>query len=95
MASFRKDIHFLDHGLETIVGEQGVMLSGGQKQRLSIARAFITNPEVLILDDSLSAVDGTTEKEILRNIKETRVDKTTIIVAHRLSAVEHADEILF
>jgi ABC-type multidrug transport system fused ATPase/permease subunit len=94
LASFRKDIEFLDNGLDTVVGEQGVMLSGGQKQRLSIARAFVTNPEVLILDDSLSAVDGTTEKEILGNIKKLRADKTTIIVAHRLSAVEHADEII-
>ncbi|QVK17811.1 ATP-binding cassette domain-containing protein [Mycoplasmatota bacterium] len=94
LASFRKDIAFLDDGLETIVGEQGVMLSGGQKQRLSIARAFITNPEVLILDDSLSAVDGTTEKDILSNIRQVRKSKTTIIVAHRLSAVEHADEII-
>ncbi len=94
LASFRKDLTFLDHGLETIVGEQGVMLSGGQKQRLSIARAFVTDPEVLILDDSLSAVDGTTEKIILRNIKNLRKGKTSIIVAHRLSAVEHADEII-
>ncbi len=94
LASFRKDIEFLDDGLNTIVGEQGITLSGGQKQRLSIARAFITNPEVLILDDSLSAVDGTTEKEILSNIKKVRKGKTTIIVAHRLSAVEHADEII-
>lgn len=94
LASFRKDIEFLDNGLDTIVGEQGVMLSGGQKQRLSIARAFITSPEVLILDDSLSAVDGTTEKEILSNIKNIRKGKTTIIIAHRLSAVEHADEII-
>ncbi len=94
LASFKKDIQFLDHGLDTIVGEQGIMLSGGQKQRLSIARAFMTNPEVLILDDSLSAVDGTTEKDILRNIKRARKGKTTIIVAHRLSAVEHADEII-
>lgn len=94
LASFRKDLTFLDEGLDTIVGEQGVTLSGGQKQRLSIARAMITNPEVLILDDSLSAVDGTTEKEILRNIKKVRKNKTTVIVAHRLSAVEHADEII-
>lgn len=94
LASFRKDISFLDEGLDTIVGEQGVTLSGGQKQRLAIARAMITNPEVLILDDSLSAVDGTTEKEILRNIKKVRKNKTTVIVAHRLSAVEHADEII-
>lgn len=70
------------------------MLSGGQKQRLAIARAFVTDPEVLMLDDSLSAVDGTTEKAILRNIKHLRKEKTTIIVAHRLSAVEHADEII-
>lgn len=94
LASFRKDLEFLDNGLETIVGEQGVTLSGGQKQRLAIARAFILDPEVLILDDSLSAVDGTTEKEILSNIKNERKGKTTIIIAHRLSAVEHADEII-
>ncbi|MDF2700624.1 MAG: transporter ATP-binding protein/permease [Haloplasmataceae bacterium] len=94
MAAFRKDIAFLDNGLDTIVGEQGVTLSGGQKQRLSIARAFVTNPEVLILDDSLSAVDGTTERMILKNLKISRKDKTTIIVAHRLSAVEHSDEII-
>ncbi|MFA5602979.1 MAG: ABC transporter ATP-binding protein, partial [Bacilli bacterium] len=94
LASFRKDIAFLDDGLDTIVGEAGITLSGGQKQRLAIARAFITNPEVLILDDSLSAVDGTTEKEILKNIKRARSKKTTIIIAHRLSAIEHADEII-
>ncbi|HEY8364251.1 MAG TPA: ABC transporter ATP-binding protein [Haloplasmataceae bacterium] len=94
LASFRKDIEFLDDGINTIVGEQGVTLSGGQKQRLSISRAIITNPDVLILDDSLSAVDGTTEKEILANLKKLRSGKTTIIVAHRLSAVEHADEII-
>lgn len=94
LAAFRKDIEFLDQGIETIVGEQGVMLSGGQKQRLSIARAFVLNPEILVLDDSLSAVDGTTEKEILTNLKQARENKTTIIVAHRLSAVEHSDQII-
>ena len=94
LAAFRKDLKFLDHGLETIVGEQGVTLSGGQKQRLSIARAFVLDPEILILDDSLSAVDGTTEKQILSNIKNERSGKTTIIVAHRLSTVEHADQII-
>ncbi|MDD4077428.1 MAG: ABC transporter ATP-binding protein [Bacilli bacterium] len=94
LAAFRKDVLFLDDGLDTVVGEAGVTLSGGQRQRLSIARAFVANPEVLILDDSLSAVDGATEKEILQNIKNARTGKTTIIVAHRLSAVEHADEVI-
>lgn len=94
MADFEKDIPFLQDGLKTIVGEAGVTLSGGQKQRLSIARALLKNSEVLILDDSLSAVDGMTESNILRNLKEFRDSKTNIIVAHRLTAVEDADIII-
>jgi len=93
LADFKKDIQYLKDGLETLCGEDGTMLSGGQKQRLSIARAFIKNPEILILDDSLSAVDGNTEATIIKNLKETRKDKTNIIIAHRLSAVAHADRI--
>ena len=84
----------LPEGLETLVGEKGVALSGGQKQRISIARALIKNPELLILDDSLSAVDGKTEARIIRNIREERNGKTTIITTHRLSAIEHADWII-
>ncbi|WP_369900926.1 ABC transporter ATP-binding protein [Bacillus manliponensis] len=94
IAAFKHDLEFLPDGLETLVGEKGVSLSGGQKQRISIARAVIQNPEVLILDDSLSAVDARTEAAIIESIKEERSDKTTIITAHRLSAVEHADWIL-
>jgi ATP-binding cassette subfamily B protein len=71
-----------------------VSLSGGQKQRISIARALIVEPELLILDDALSAVDAKTEEAILHNLKEFRQDKTTIIAAHRLSSVMHAKEIL-
>jgi len=93
-ASFAKDIEFLPDGLETLVGERGVALSGGQKQRVSIARAMIANPEILILDDSLSAVDAKTELEILDGIREERQGKTTIITTHRLSAVQHADWII-
>ncbi|HGC6070319.1 TPA: ATP-binding cassette domain-containing protein, partial [Enterococcus faecium] len=69
-------------------------LSGGQKQRISIARALIKNPELLILDDALSAVDAKTEEAILHNLKEIRKEKTTIIAAHRLSSVMHAKEII-
>ena len=94
MADFEKDLLFVQDGLNTIVGEAGVTLSGGQKQRLSIARALLKNSEVLILDDSLSAVDGMTEANILRNLKKYRSDKTNIIVAHRLTAVEDADLII-
>ncbi|BCZ45467.1 ATPase [Clostridium gelidum] len=79
---------------KTILGERGVNISGGQKQRISIARALIKNPEILILDDSLSAVDTITEAQILKNIKRTRKDKTSIIVAHRISQVLEADEII-
>jgi ATP-binding cassette, subfamily B, multidrug efflux pump len=93
LADFQKDIEMLPEGLETLVGEKGVALSGGQKQRISIARALIKNPEILILDDSLSAVDAKTEKKIIENIRSERSGKTTIITTHRMSAVQHADRI--
>jgi ATP-binding cassette subfamily B multidrug efflux pump len=94
LASFRKDIVFLPDGLETLVGEKGVALSGGQKQRVSIARAVIADPEILMLDDALSAVDAKTETEILEGIRSERKGKTTLITTHRLSAVQHADWII-
>ncbi|MBT2695795.1 ABC transporter transmembrane domain-containing protein [Bacillus sp. ISL-55] len=94
LAAFRKDLEMLPEGLETLVGEKGVALSGGQKQRISIARALIKDPEILILDDSLSAVDAKTEKKIIENIRRERNAKTTIITTHRMSAVEHADHIV-
>lgn len=94
MADFEKDLPFLEDGLDTIVGEYGVTLSGGQKQRLSIARALIKDAPILILDDSLSAVDGTTESNIIKNLKTIRKNKTNIIIAHRLTAVEECDEII-
>ncbi|WP_102261723.1 ABC transporter ATP-binding protein [Mesobacillus jeotgali] len=94
LAAFRKDLEMLPEGLETLVGEKGVALSGGQKQRISIARALIKDPEILILDDSLSAVDAKTEKKIIDNIRKERNAKTTIITTHRMSAVEHADHIV-
>lgn len=94
LADFQKDIENLPHGLGTMVGEYGVTLSGGQKQRLGIARAFLKDADVLILDDSLSAVDGKTESNIIETLKKYRNNKTNIIVAHRLSAVMHANEII-
>jgi ATP-binding cassette, subfamily B, multidrug efflux pump len=94
LASFRKDVAFLPEGLETLVGEKGVALSGGQKQRVSIARAVIADPEILMLDDALSAVDAKTETEILEGIRTEREGKTTIITTHRLTAVQHADWIV-
>ncbi len=94
LADFEKDIENLPLGLDTIVGEYGVTLSGGQKQRLAIARAFLKDADVLVLDDSLSAVDGKTEANIISTLKNYRKNKTNIIVAHRLSAVMHANEII-
>ena len=94
LTAVHSDIKGMPEGYDTMVGERGVSLSGGQKQRLSIARAVITEPELLILDDALSAVDAKTEEKILRHLKEERQNKTTIIAAHRLSSVMHAQEII-
>ncbi len=93
IADFEKDINFLTDGIRTMVGEAGNTLSGGQKQRLSIARALVKDPQILILDDSLSAVDGTTERNIIDHLKEFRTGKTNIIVTHRFSAIRDADQI--
>lgn len=94
MAFINNEIKAFPKGYDTLVGERGVSLSGGQKQRISIARALIVDPELLILDDALSAVDAKTEEAILSNLKEARKEKTTIISAHRLSSVMHAKEII-
>jgi ATP-binding cassette, subfamily B, multidrug efflux pump len=94
LANIHEDILQFTDGYETIVGERGVSLSGGQKQRISIARALLMDPEVLVLDDSLSAVDAKTEEAILSALRENREGKTTIITSHRLSAIQHANLIL-
>ncbi|MFK4425350.1 ABC transporter transmembrane domain-containing protein [Bacillus mycoides] len=94
IACIHNDIIQFSEGYETVVGERGVSLSGGQKQRISIARALLTNAEILILDDCLSAVDAKTEETILTALKRERAEKTTIITAHRLSAIQHANLIL-
>lgn len=94
ISDIHDDIIKMPNGYDTETGERGVSLSGGQKQRVSIARAIIKNPELMILDDSLSAVDAKTEEKILRGLQELRGDQTTIIIAHRISSLMHADEIL-
>lgn len=94
LAGLSKDISNFSKGVNTLVGERGVSISGGQKQRISIARALLKEPDILILDDSLSAVDSKTQMNIIQNIRNIRKDKTTIIVSHRLSLVSHAQEII-
>ncbi|MBP1044914.1 ATP-binding cassette domain-containing protein [Enterococcus sp. BWM-S5] len=94
MAYINEDIKGFAEGYDTMVGERGVSLSGGQRQRISIARAAIIDPELLVLDDALSAVDAKTEEAILTNLKSARKNKTTIISAHRLSSVMHAEDII-
>ncbi|MFF5994609.1 ABC transporter transmembrane domain-containing protein [Lysinibacillus sp. KU-BSD001] len=95
LAHIHEDILRFSKGYDTVVGERGVALSGGQKQRISIARALLMQPNLLILDDSLSAVDAKTEEAILQSLKEERTNATTIITSHRLSAISHAQLILF
>ena len=94
LTAIHHDILGFPDGYDTMVGERGVSLSGGQKQRIAIARALVTEPELLILDDSLSAVDAKTEEAILTGLKQQRADQTTIIAAHRISSVMHANEII-
>ena len=94
IAQVYNDILEFENGFDTIIGERGVTLSGGQKQRIAIARALLTDPSILILDDALSAVDTKTEKEILTHLINIRKNKTTIIIAHRISSLQHADHII-
>ncbi|MFN5793723.1 MAG: ABC transporter ATP-binding protein [Bacteroidota bacterium] len=93
-ASISKNINELPMAYDTIIGERGVTLSGGQKQRISIARAYLSNPEIFILDDSLSAVDTHTEDEILKNLRDFQKDRTSIIVGHRVSSMKNVDKII-
>ena len=93
-AKVHKNIINFKNGYDTILGERGITLSGGQKQRVSIARAFIKSPEILLLDDCLSAVDTETEEQILNNIELVTKEKTTIIVSHRISSAKNADKII-
>ena len=95
LADVRDNIVDFKDGYETVLGERGVTLSGGQKQRISLARALLKNAPILILDDSVSAVDTRTEKIILDNLKASRAGKTTLLIAHRISTVEGLDKIIF
>tara|TARA_R110002012_G_scaffold319389_2_gene539665 strand:- start:52196 stop:53953 length:1758 start_codon:yes stop_codon:yes gene_type:complete len=93
-AQVHKNIIDFNKGYETVLGERGITLSGGQKQRVSIARAIIKDPQILLFDDCLSAVDTETEEKILNNLKKLTTGKTTIIVSHRISAAKNADKII-
>ncbi len=95
LADVDGNIQEFQDGYETVLGERGVTVSGGQKQRISIARALMKNAPILILDDSVSAVDTKTERTILGNLRKTRAGKTTILIAHRISTIEQMDKIIF
>ena len=95
MADVDGNIREFSQGYETVLGERGVTVSGGQKQRISIARALLKDAPILILDDSVSAVDTKTERTILHNLRTTRAGKTTILIAHRISTIEQMDKVLF
>jgi len=94
MAGLRRDLADMPAGLDTIVGERGVTLSGGQKQRATLARVLAAAPRVLILDDALSSVDAATEREILDQLRGFFRERTTILVAHRITTVKEADMIV-
>jgi ATP-binding cassette subfamily B protein len=94
MAALTRDLDELPHGLDTIIGERGVTLSGGQKQRVALARVIATAPRILILDDALSSVDAETERRILDQLRGFFRERTTILVAHRITTVKEADLIV-
>jgi ATP-binding cassette subfamily B protein len=94
VAGLTSDLESFPRGLETLVGERGVTLSGGQKQRVALARAVLRQPDILLLDDCLSAVDAATEEEILRNLRQVFVGRTVLVASHRISAVKEADLVL-
>src|SRR5690606_36156411 len=93
-AAVYNNIKNFTNGFNTEIGERGLTLSGGQKQRVSIARALIKEPEVLIFDDSLSAVDTKTEEEILENLREIMKNRTSVLISHRVSTTKNADKII-
>ena len=95
MSDIDDNVRAFTNGYETILGERGVTVSGGQKQRISIARALMKNSSILILDDSVSAVDTDTERKIIGNLKKERAGKTTILIAHRVSTVSGLDKIVY
>jgi ATP-binding cassette subfamily B protein len=95
MSDVHENISGFKEGYATILGERGVTVSGGQKQRISIARALYKEASILILDDSVSAVDTDTEKVIINNLRENRKGRTTILIAHRISTVEKMDKIIY
>lgn len=94
LADFEKDLKSFPNGLDTLCGERGISLSGGQNQRIAIARAFLKDPEILILDDAMNALDGSTEKNIINNISKIKKDKTLIVSSHRISQIKDLDEII-
>ncbi len=94
IAGIDRDLHLFPQSWDTMVGERGITLSGGQKQRIALARALAVNPDILLLDDALSAVDAETEERILRALLEERNGKTTVIVSHRISTLRNADQII-
>jgi ATP-binding cassette subfamily B protein len=94
VARLDKDVAMFPKGYDTVIGERGITLSGGQKQRAALARAVMTDPRILILDDALSAVDTYTEEEILDRLRGVMRERTSLIVSHRMSTVRGADEIL-
>ena len=95
MSDIDGNVKTFSNGYETILGERGVTVSGGQKQRISIARALMKNSSILILDDSVSAVDTDTERKIIGNLKKERAGKTTILITHRVSTVSGLDKIIY
>ena len=94
IACLTPDLEDFSQALETVIGERGVTLSGGQKQRTALARAIVRDPRILILDDALASVDTHTEEEILKRLHRAMAGRTTLLIAHRISTIQHADHIV-